>query len=349
MDERLKSYKIGFPIPEDDIQRRLDINEFVAPLIMDFATIYRINDTFMDVTDQAHLQRHIASLTAWMGVAGIIFGTYLGLWPHFIEKPVPHFVYGWLWSMGLACIAFFGYMIWLDRDELFALARRPIRFNRRLKKIYTIRQRRFFDSESKGDIVWEMPWTKDTVFCVSHGEDGLGKYYHIVCYETDSNGNVLRAFAMGRRWEVDELEELLAQWNYWCVYMSDGPEKLPAPMLYLAENENFIESFFICMYSFGFAIPVFMRIICMPLILLMFICRRLSLATCRQPRWPAEISKASGISQSDFNEPRGTTPVGWKATIDARFRGDWPANPHARVLNWAGLDAQKNAQHWAEK
>lgn len=350
MDERLNGYKIGNPIPETDIVRRLDIGKYVAPIVMDSATTYRINATFMDVTDQPYLRRHLISSASLISVSGVLLGIYLWVLPGILEKPVIEFAHTVLRLLSLVCVIVFGGLaIWCGREELFSLSRRPIRFNRRLKKIYAVRRRRFFGGADKGDVVWEIPWSKDTVFCLSPGKDGWGEYYHIVCYQLDTNGNVTRALALGRRWESYELEALLAQWNYWCMYMNDGPDRLPPPMLYLAENESLIESFFICMYTFGFSLPGLVRIIAMPFILPTFIGRRLSLATCRHPQWPSEICQANEISIMDFNEPQGATPVGWKATIDARLRGAWPTNPHVEVANWAGLDAQKNAQHWAER
>lgn len=350
MDERLKGYKIGRPIPEQDMARRLDIDRHVAPTVMDFATIYRINATFMDVTDQPYLRRHIVALVSIIAFSGFILGLYIWLLPGLLDRPLIESARASLRLIGFACIVVFAPLaIWCGKGELFALSRRPIRFNRRLRKIYAVRRRRFFGASKNGDVVWEIPWSAETVFCLCSRRDGWGDYYHIVCYQIDADRNVMRAFAIGRRWESHELNSLLGQWNYWCAYMNQGPDKLPKPMLYLAEKEGWIDSFFICMYTFGFSLSAVTRLITMPLILPLYICRRLSLATCRQPIWPGELNQLNETSIAEFNEPQGVTPVGWKSTIDARLRGEWPSNPYIEVANWSGLDARMNAQHWANK
>jgi hypothetical protein len=349
MDERLLRKKVGHPIPGEDLRRRLYIDKSVAPIVMDFATVYRINDAFMDVTHHSHLKRQFDSVLTWMVVAAAVFGVYLWILPATLEEPVPDYAFFSLRLMSFICVATFGYMaFWSSDDELFALSQKPVRFHRLRKKIYAIRRRSFF-KRTEGDVVWEIPWANDTIFCINRSIDGWGEHYSIICYETDSNDNVVRAFAMGRRWEFDELEELLAQWNYWCAYMNSGPSRLPAPMLYLAEDEDVTESFFICMYSFGFSVPAFMKLLGMPFIVLAFICRRLTLATCRHPQWPPEIDKPDELLAAEFNEPARGTPVGWKATIEARHRGDWPSNPYIEVIGWSGLNARKNAQYWADK
>jgi hypothetical protein len=55
------------------------------------------------------------------------------------------------------------------QDEFFALKRRPIRFNRKEKKIYAIRHRRFGAKPGEGDITWEVPWNDKPSFA-STGE-----------------------------------------------------------------------------------------------------------------------------------------------------------------------------------
>ncbi|MET2989076.1 DUF6708 domain-containing protein, partial [Herbaspirillum seropedicae] len=76
--------------------------------------------------------------------------------------------------------------------------------------------------------------------------------YHIRHYEVDEDGNVVRAFSIGRKWEGQEcLDGLLSQWNYWCWYMNHGPEELPKPLLFFKEKEDMLESFLFCMYDFG--------------------------------------------------------------------------------------------------
>jgi hypothetical protein len=125
------------------------------------------------------------------------------------------------------------------RDEFFALKRRPIRFNRKEQKIYAIRRRCFFAKPGEGDVTWEVPWNADSIFCIHKSDKASDDAYHIRHYEVDAQGNVVRAFAIGRQWEgPEEVEGLLSQWNYWCEYMNYGPagEKISENWTYLASK-----------------------------------------------------------------------------------------------------------------
>lgn len=58
MDERIFRAKIGYPIPAWDASHRLPISGCVGPEVSDSATIFRINSTYMEVSDQPHMMRH---------------------------------------------------------------------------------------------------------------------------------------------------------------------------------------------------------------------------------------------------------------------------------------------------
>ncbi len=76
MDERVFRYKIGHPIPEWDKKHRLPIDEPVGPECQDTSTTFRINSTYMDVTDQPFRDRQ------WQSGAVLIacFGALSFLW-----------------------------------------------------------------------------------------------------------------------------------------------------------------------------------------------------------------------------------------------------------------------------
>lgn len=57
MDERIFGVKIGSPVPDWDLKHRLGINSLVGPECKDSATIYRINSTYMDISEQPHMSR----------------------------------------------------------------------------------------------------------------------------------------------------------------------------------------------------------------------------------------------------------------------------------------------------
>ena len=351
MDERIFLYRAGEPVPKWDWLHRLPINNPVGPECKDTATIFKISSTYMDVTDQPHRERQMASggiLAAFsFSVACICIGAYIIL---SLDNKVDG---GFLFYFATLLVAIlgFGYVAFkFGRDEFFALKRRPIRFNRKEQKIYTIRRRRFFAKPGEGDVTWEIPWNADSIFCIHKNNKATDDAYHIRHYEVDAQGNVVRAFAIGRQWEGrEEVEGLLSQWNYWCEYMNHGPANLPAPSLFFGERESLRDSFLFCVYGLGFGSSISLYIIMSPVIVLLTCFRLLALWTCRDPVWPASVEAVSAIEPGDIHDqPRGATPVGWAQTGMACHRKQWPMDPKRPVANWQGEQyPAKNALLWA--
>ncbi len=255
---------------------------------------------------------------------------------------------------GLAlCImaVFAGIAVKLGHGFILGLRRFPIRFHRGERKLYAIRKRRFFAKPGEGDVVWEAPWSRDSIFCLHREMSTFGELFHIRHYTVDDHGNVTRVFSIGREWmPAAEVELALAQWNYWCKYMNDGPNGLPKPMLFHTENETPRESFLFSLYGVGMDAPVVWRIVTMPFILIFTVMRIFANATSRNPIWPESIERISQIASDDpYAQPRADTPVGWSETVFARRRGDYPINPKAHVEGWTGDgDATRYATSWLD-
>jgi uncharacterized Zn-binding protein involved in type VI secretion len=352
MDERIFLYKFGSPIPDWDLKHKLSIEKPVAPECKDTGTIYRINSTFMDVTDQPYMYRQILAggvLAAFLLLAALSWSA-LFVITHPRVQISGGVIFMWLFLF-ISTIGFFYIILRIGRDEFFSVKRRPIRFNRTEQKIYTIRRRRFFAKPGAGDITLEVPWNSESIFCMHRSDKSTDKAYHIRCYTVDAQGNVVRAFAIGRQWEGrGNVQGLLSQWNYWCEYMNQGPANLPKPALFLSEYEDVRETFLICVYEWGFQLSNVIRSILLPFILLSTSFRLLSLWTCRDPIWPATVEAVSKIEPDDpFDQPRGDTPVGWAMTGVARERNEWPFDPKREVADWHGEpDPAKNALLWTE-
>ncbi|SDQ19194.1 hypothetical protein SAMN05443245_0305 [Paraburkholderia fungorum] len=348
MDERLMKKCIGQPVPEWDMAHRLPINRPVGPEVQDFGATFCINSTFMDVTEPSYLDKQWVLAGAALACAGMAIGPYGYVISH--AEPGPAF---WMFAfdcLALLVVAAFGSLVWkIARGLVFGLKYRPIRFHRSEARLYAIRTRRYFVKPGDGDVVWEAPWTSDSIFCLHREETPFGTVFHIRHYTVDAKGNVVRAFSIGREWTGKaQVEMALAQWNYWCRYMSDGPSRLPKPMLFHTQRETLRESFLFSMYGFGMRAPAFLRIIMMPQILLFTGLRALANVTNRAPVWPADVEKISSIAQNDpYAEPRHKTPVGWGDTVLAQQRGDYPENPKARAEDWTGeADGKVHAVVW---
>jgi hypothetical protein len=255
--------------------------------------------------------------------------------------------------LGLIAFVTFGYWVWkLGRGQFFGLRRRPIRFHRGERKLYAIRKRRFFAKPGEGDVVWEVPWTKDSIFCLHCEGTTFGNVFHIRHYTTDEQGNVTQVFSIGREWMPEsEVEMLLGQWNYWCKFMNEGPRDLPKPMLFHTDNETPRESFLYALYGTAPNVPALFRILIMPFILVFALMRIVANVTCRNPIWPDAIEKISQVPPGDvYAEPRPGTPVGWGETVIAQRRGEYPDDPYVKVANWTGETSGKaNAIQWLKR
>lgn len=355
MDERIFSFEIGNPIPVWDAAHQLPIRGYVSPEISDSATIFRINSTYMDVTDQPHMMRHWLAGGALMSFLSIILFLGVGVNVFYFYPPIHGDMADILMVtiLTLAPVVFSTMAFYLGKNEFFSLTTRPIRFNHRTKKIYAVRKRAWKISRFSGDIFAEVPWDNTSVFCVHRGPEkfGLQNSYHIRCYEVDIKGNVTCAFAIGREWQgTDGMRELLAQWNYWCFFMNEGPQRLPQPLLYLSEREGLSDSFLCCLYEMGFNLPKIFRIILTPFALLLSSHRVISLWTCRQPIWADSVLKDCYVDPADVHDqPKGETPIGWAETVRARREGIYPRFSTCEAIGWSGVtDPYKNAKRWQD-
>ncbi len=338
---------VGAPIPEWDQAHRLSISQPAGPEIKDLGTVFTINSTFMDVIDPGFLDKQWVIMAVLIAFLAMGIGPYVYVLTH--SNPAPAF---WMFIFnGLTTlpVILFGSIVWnLGRGLFFGLLYRPIRFHRASRTLYSMRARRFFAKSGEGDVVWEAPWNDDAIFCLHQEVTPFGTVFHIRHYTVDDRGNVTRVFSIGREWTSSQARLALAQWNYWCMYMNNGPHGLPKPMLFHTQHETPRESFLFSLYNFGMNSPLFMRLIAMPAVLTFTVMRMMANATCRAPVWPDAIARISVVSPDDpYAEPRANTPVGWAATVLAQQRGDYPDDDHARVANWANEpDGLKYAAAW---
>ncbi|UXU85866.1 DUF6708 domain-containing protein [Burkholderia sp. S-53] len=351
MDERVMTKCIGQPIPVWDMTHRLPTNRSVGPDVKDFGSTFSVNSTYMDVIEPSFLEKQWFATGVALALLCIGIGPYIYLLTH--ADPAPAF-----WMFVFNCIALlpviiFGTIVWkLGRGLFFGLCYRPIRFHREARKLYAMRARRFFGKAGEGDVVWEAPWTEESIFCLHREDTSFGTVFHIRHYTVDDHGNVTRVFSIGREWAGKrEVEMALAQWNYWCAYMNDGPNGLPKPMLFHTQHETLRESFLFSLYGFGMQAPMAIRLLMMPLILVFTVMRFVANATCRAPVWPDTIKQISAVASDDpYAEPRPGTPVGWGDTVLAQQRGEYPNDPKSRARNWTGeADGEQNAAAWLDK
>ncbi|WP_240766806.1 hypothetical protein [Paraburkholderia flava] len=76
MDERLMKKCIGQPVPEWDMMHRLPIDRPVGPDMWDTGTIFRMNSTYMDVTEPSFLEKQ------WFITGVVLAFVFMGIGPY---------------------------------------------------------------------------------------------------------------------------------------------------------------------------------------------------------------------------------------------------------------------------
>ena len=204
---------------------------------------------------------------------------------------------GELPSTGASIIAwcfsllFFMLFFWVFRNallrEFFSFTHYPIRFNRNNRKIYIFRHNR-----KKGTLTLE--W--DNVFWfVWRTRNGGHFIYDLRGHVLDDEKVVRYTFAVGHYGETQA--EILQHWEMIRLYMEESPAALPYPPLALSlSTQPTLRNCLLIQMGWlnaGQSPALFV------LSMVWGFFRWLSLSTCRQPRWPADVEAACQIPAND--------------------------------------------------
>lgn len=339
----------GQPIPPWDGEHRLPIAGDVGPECGDSGTVFRLNSTYMDISDASHnignwLPRGLlmALLVSALLVTILWSGARWVAWPVGATG---------LWAVALAGAT--GVAWRLAGDNWHYLTRRPVRFNRSEKTLHAVRTRRFLSRLELGDHTVEIPWDDTALFCVHRridAKDGDPRF-QIRCYQLDDAGMVREGIPIGREWRgLEGLNDLLAQWNYWCWYMNRGPEGLPLPMLFVSEKEGLFETFYYCLSEFGRGNAPSVRIALLPYFICLTTLRFVALRLCRPPVWPPAVRKISTIAGDDSQDlPTPDMPIGLPQMLNACLNNEYPLPQTAATPGWRGVaDGIEHAKQWHE-
>lgn len=305
-DERMPCYthRKGTPPDEWEIQHRLHIDKSVDEDVYEMGNVYCLNSTHLDITDDSHaeLQRTcvicLFCLAAMLAFSFLAFTVFRGPWIH--SEAVKAKSGYWL-GIGLLFILFstasvlFGLLVHDTlRRYLFTLTHRPIRLNRKTRRIYAMRTK-------DADGIWEIPWDNSEFFCIGKRRvGGLSRsypMYDIRHYQLDADGNIVRGFVLGQL--MLSLELAQQQWEYYRRYMEHGPAGLPDPHRFWAPRESFREGFRISRGDICPGVLSFSNVVFFAFQLIDAICRWLMLATCSDPVWPEPIDAACKPEPND--------------------------------------------------
>ncbi|MHA7680550.1 DUF6708 domain-containing protein [Cupriavidus sp. PET2-C1] len=343
-DERTPFYfrQTGKPLGKWELEHRLSITRPAIEEAVEYGNVYRIDSTCLEITDESQMRIQNVGML-WL-ICSVLTGLFLLLGVLAATSPfrdsAEMMAKGGYWPgtiigalIALSAAGFFGLLAFDPmRRNMFTLKRRPIRLNRKTRRIYAIR------TKGPGGI-WEVPWSEDEFFCVGHRRmGGLSRaydMYDIRHYQLDAQGNVVRAFVLGKF--VFTLDQAYEQWEYYRRYMQDGPANLPEPYRFWAARETFWEGYKIC--AGGKSSGLFLNltdVIFAPFALLDAFARWLVLVTCSNPVWPPEIEAACKPEPNDpYARPYADDYIGVPGGPDAKpSREDlarvWELEPQRR-------------------
>ena len=121
MDERVFLYKVGKPIPEWDLRHRLPTDRPVGPECKDTATIFRVNSTYMDVTDQPYMYRQMLAGAGLLSavVSGVLM-CFVQVSPSITDSDYSGvIIFSWLFLF--SAVSGFGYVTVKTRLVIYAL------------------------------------------------------------------------------------------------------------------------------------------------------------------------------------------------------------------------------------
>ncbi|WP_316154272.1 DUF6708 domain-containing protein [Cupriavidus sp. BIC8F] len=326
-DERSPFYfrQQGKPLGKWEQEHRLYVDQPASEHVLESGNVYRIDSICLEITDESQSRMQNVGLL-WIICSAfasfsLFYGLLLATSP--FRDPEEMMAKNGYWFgtivgivLGFSSAGFFGLLAFDPmRRNMFTLKRRPIRLNRKTRRIYAIRTK-------DPDGIWEVPWSHDEFFCVGHRRmGGLSRaydMYDIRHYQLDASGNVVRAFVLGQF--VFTLEEAYAQWEYYRRYMQDGPAELPEPYRFWAPRETFWEGYKICRGGkFSGAFFTLSDVMFAPFALLDAIARWLVLVTCSDPVWPQDIETACKPMPNDpYARPYADDYIGVPSGPDAR-------------------------------
>lgn len=345
-DERNPCYthQKGNPPTSWEMEHRLRLEESLGEDARDIGNVYRIDSTCLEITDDSQATLQQIGVSWHFCLAATIFLLHFGFLMVSAPWTVPPEVMAkkgnWIGCIlgaivGFAGGGFFALLVYATfRRYAFTLTHRPIRLNRKTRRIYAMRTKDV-------DGIWEIPWDNSEFFCIGKRRvGGLSRsypMYDIRHYQLDADGNIVRGFVLGQL--MLSLELAQQQWEYYRRYMEHGPAGLPDPHRFWAPRESFWEGFRISRGDICPGVLSFSNVVFFPFQLIDAICRWLMLATCSDPVWPEPIDAACkpepndpyarpyaddfvGFASGPYGQPsRDDLERMWKQQDKRRFEG----------------------------
>ncbi|MGQ7246795.1 DUF6708 domain-containing protein [Halomonas sp. V046] len=288
---KFNAYKVGRAISYDEMSVELDKYSSVSEEIVDWISVIKINDTYLEVVDR------------WYARKG--FSTWLGML-FFVPFLVTIFAFLWLmieknslsmWLGGALVIAIFSLCVWVAAwgisMDAFRQTHYPIRLNRKTRDVYAFRP--------NGTIIqakWEDLFIFEVKNQLTMGQVSYDIRVHVL---GEDRKTIEDTFTLAYPDHGDR-ESLLMLWEYIRRYMAnDNVEgcykvtKICPPID--GRKEGFI--FGVVRVFATTANHLFVQMLISPMAALEVLGRWFAMCTCKVPRWPEEIEAACPVDPDD--------------------------------------------------
>ena len=263
--------------------------------ISGFDSVVRLNSTYLELVDRYYRWRGTKTLAG-----AFFFCMFFGLFC----QPLITLLQTGFHSVGtwIIAIIIWSLMLLLSwgayramTSEAFFSTYYPIRFNRKNGMVYVYQS---------GDEVLSIPW-QDLRFVLSSGKIFISTEWTIFgCLTAEDGDTVTQGFPLPVNLNLGA-ESLDMFWEFIRCYMEEGDEYLPDLVDTIPwcppiekQKEGWLFGLFYLYKQYVwqgviFNLPLF------PLVFLISITRKLIMATCKIPVWPAEVAAACQPAEND--------------------------------------------------
>lgn len=294
----VRKYDINRPLTDEELSNQFKQNKKLKVEPQYNLSVIRMNSSFMEVVDKYYSWKGIGIFVGFvvfsMIITALIQGSLTLQYQYSAGKltNVPKGdLYFLLCMMVIGFFVAIGLLLHTLYIDCFKYTHYPIRLDRKNQRVYVFRR-----NGTVLDIAWD-----DVFFTNGRCKSGFSpQEWELVGHVLASDGKtVIETFPFNAH--TTEKEKVALYWEFVRRYMENGPEKIIEQVevcLPIAEQKEGFKYGVVRLLTNFVGIPLFMWLLS-PLLLAVGIARYFAMATCKIPKWPAEVEAACQIEADD--------------------------------------------------
>ncbi len=295
-----KGFTVNRAIQEEEREHVLKVNEQSLEFDEDTPhyqlSVIQINSTFVEITDRDYPVRGIFTTMAILTIIGMSWLMAATFWLEFnrwetIDEANRQGAIGLLAFVAIVSALFIAFSLYAFFRESFSFTHRPIRLNRKTRKVYGLR---------RNGTVWSVDWDKVYFFIRCYQKTGTRMWDIVGHILDDDRSTIKESFALSSYTSSDAID-LRLHWEYFRRYMENGPEQ-PYRMLKIClplanRRETWWEGFMrLTLLMHG---SILMQVLMTPFNLPASLGRLIAMRTSKIPRWPDWVEQECMVAKDD--------------------------------------------------